>query len=343
MCLTGLVWGAWRYSPWRRFRLRLRNVPVPSPYVGLMKWHHYAGLFFGVITFTWTYSGLLSVGPFDWFQSPRVSREQRWVFTGGALRVDRLTLDNLQAAATEIEKAFGTTGALKELEAVQVRGAPYWLGYRAPSNEEAAQWMQVGLMPRAPRPVPERRYISADRPETGVFSVFDERHLGGESLAELARAALPGVPVQDAVWLHEFDDHYYDPRGIRSLPVLRVRYEDPDRTWLYLDPARGGIVLRTDDTRRLRRWLYQGLHSLDFPFLYYERPLWDVVVIALSIGGAVVSATTLVPAWRRLRRHAARLGRRTPLTRHRSAGADATRRHAVRTSRERAPSLSRRT
>ena len=308
MCLTGLIWGVWRYSPIRRFRLRSRSAPVPSPYVGLMKWHHYAGLFFGVITFTWTYSGLLSVGPFDWFQSPGVSREQREVFRGGPLRVDRLTLNDLRAAAAEIERAFGAAGSLKELEVVQVRGEPYWLGYRAPSNEEAAQWMQVGLMPRAPRPMLERRYVSARRPKTGAFAAFEERHLGDESLVELARAAMPGVPVQDAVWLHEFDDHYYDARGTRSLPVLRVRYRDPDATWLYLDPARGGIALRTDETRRLQRWLYQGLHSLDFPFLYYERPLWDVVVIVLSIGGTMVSAATLVPAWRRLRRHAANLG-----------------------------------
>jgi hypothetical protein len=310
MCLTGLVWGIWRYSPIRRFRLRKRKVPVPSPYVGLMKWHHYTGLFFGVITFTWAYSGLLSVGPFDWFQSPGVSREQREVFTGGPLRVDRLALDDLRAAAAEIEKAFGAAGSLKELEVVQVRGEPYWLAYRAPTNEEAAQWMQVGLMPRAPRPVLERRYVSATRPKTGTFAAFEERHLGDESLVELARAAMPGVPVQDAVWLHEFDDHYYDSRGTRSLPVLRVRYLDPDATWLYLDPARGGIALKTDDARRQLRWLYQGLHSLDFPFLYYERPLWDVVVIVLSIGGTVVSATTLVPAWRRLRRHAAKVGRK---------------------------------
>ncbi len=156
----------------------------------------------------------------------------------------------------------------------------------------------------------ERRYVSARRPKTGAFAAFEERHLGDESLVELARAAMPGVPVRDAVWLHEFDDHYYDARGTRSLPVLRVRYRDADATWLYLDPARGGIALRTDETRRLLRWLYQGLHSLDFPFLYHERPLWDVVVIVLSIGGAVVSATTLVPAWRRLRRHAANLGRK---------------------------------
>jgi hypothetical protein len=176
--------------------------------------------------------------------------------------------------------------------------------------------MHVGLMPRAPRPQLERRYISAVHPETGTFVQFDEERLNGKSMLDLASTAMPGVPVEDAVWLHEFDSYYYDLRGTRSLPVLRVRYADQERTWLYMDPARGGIVLKTDDTRRLRRWLYQGLHSLDFPFLYYERPLWDVVVIVLSIGGLALSATTLVPAWRRVRRHVRRfIPSRPPLER----------------------------
>ena len=317
MCITGLVWGVWRYSPTSRFRLK--RVPSQSPYAGYLKWHHYAGLLFGVVTLTWTYSGLLSMGPFNWFSSPGIARQQREAFTGGPLRADLLTLDNLRAAAANIERSFasgGTAGSVRELELAQVRGEPYWLAYRAPSDEEAVQWMHAGLRPRASRPQLERRYVSAVHPETGAFAEFDEKRLGGNSMLDLASAAMPGVPVEDAVWLHEFDAHYYDLRGARSLPVLRVRYEDAERTWLYMDPARGGIVLKTDDTRRLRRWLYQGLHSLDFPFLYYKRPLWDVVVIALSIGGLVLSATTLVPAWRRLRRHAYRfVPSRLPLER----------------------------
>ena len=307
MCVTGLVWGVWRYSPTSRFRLK--RVRSQSPYAGYLKWHHYAGLLFGVVTLTWTYSGLLSMGPFNWFSSPGITRQQREAFTGGPLRADLLTLDNLRTAVAEIERSFGsgrTAGFVKELEAAQVRGEPYWLAYRAPSDKEAVQWMHTGLRPRAPRPQLERRYISAVHPETGTFAQFDKERMNGNSMRDLASAAMPGVPVEDAVWLHEFDAHYYDLRGARSLPVLRVRYADPEHTWLYMDPARGGIVLKTDDTRRLRRWLYQGLHSLDFPFLYYKRPLWDIVVIMLSIGGLVLSATTLVPAWRRLRRHAHR-------------------------------------
>lgn len=63
MCVAGLAIGLLRYSPSARFRLR--REASRTPYAGLMKWHHYAGLLFGVVTFTWTFSGLLSMGPWD--------------------------------------------------------------------------------------------------------------------------------------------------------------------------------------------------------------------------------------------------------------------------------------
>jgi hypothetical protein len=313
MCLTGLVWGVWRYSPMRRFRLK--RVPSQSPYAGMMKWHHYTGLIFGVITLTWTYSGLLSMGPFNWFQSPGITAEQREAFTGGPLRVDQLTLEGLRASVAELDRTFGGGRAVRELEAAQFRGEPFWLAYRAPSADGAAQWMHVGLWPRAPRPRLEHRYVSAIDPQAGAFARFDEPRFGSESMLEVARAAMTGVAIQDAVWLQEYDAHYYDLRAGRPLPVLRVRFADEAQTWFYLDPSRGAIVQKMDDTRRLRRWLYQGLHSLDFPFLYYKRPLWDLVVIVLSIGGLALSATTLLPGWRRLRRRMREIEWRPTVTR----------------------------
>ena len=200
----------------------------------------------------------------------------------------------MKAAVAAIEPSF----APKELESMQFRGEPYWVAYRAPSSEAAAIWMHEGLLPRVPRPRLEHRYVSVTGPEQGPVTSF-----GREAMTDIALAAMPGVGIQDAVWLQEYDGYYYDPRGSRPLPVLRVRYEDEDATWLYLDPERGGIVQRSSQVSRLRRWLYQGLHSLDFPFLYFRRPLWDIVVIVLSIGGTVLSVTTMLPAWRRLKRH----------------------------------------
>jgi uncharacterized iron-regulated membrane protein len=292
MCITGIVWGLWRFSPTSRFRLK--RVPSVSPYAGWMKWHHVSGLIFGLVTLTWTYSGLLSMGPFNWFRSPPASQAERDASTGGPLKVDLLTIDSMRAAAT----AMGPSFALKELESMQFRGEPHWVAYRAPSSAEAAQWMNIGLWPRAARPQLEHRYVSAVQPERGAFTSFSR-----EAMPEIAQAAMPGVPIRESAWIEEYDGYYYDPRGTRTLPVLRVRYADANDTWLYLDPGRGGIVQRSGNVSRLRRWLYQGFHSLDFPFLYFKRPLWDIVVIVLSIGGAVLSFTTILPAIRRLRRN----------------------------------------
>ena len=116
-----------------------------------------------------------------------------------------------------------------------------------------------------------------------------------------ARAAMPGAPVQDASWIQEYDAYYYDKNGDRPLPVLRVRYADEAGTWLYIDPSLGTMT-RQDRGGRWNRWLYHGFHSLDFPGFYASRPLWDVLVILLSVGGLVLSATTLLPGWRRLAR-----------------------------------------
>jgi hypothetical protein len=292
MCITGIVWGFWRYSPRKRFRLK--RVPTTSPYAGWMKWHHVAGLVFGVVTLTWTYSGLLSMGPFNWFRSPPPGRAEREASTGGPLKAESLTVESMKAAVAAVEPIFPP----KELESMQFRGEPFWIARRAPTEEQAVLWMSEGLLPRAPRPRLEHRYVSVVHPERGAVSSFDR-----EAMIEIAKAAMPGVPMQDAVWLQEYDGYYYDPRGSRPLPVLRVRYEDEHATWLYLDPEQGGIVQRSTSVSRLRRWLYQGLHSLDFPFLYFHRPLWDIVVIVLSIGGTVLSFTTMLPAWRRLKRH----------------------------------------
>ena len=119
--------------------------------------------------------------------------------------------------------------------------------------------------------------------------------------------AVPNVEVADAMMLEQYDSYYYDRAGELPLPVLRVRFADAQGTWLYIDPRRGSVARVEARLSRVNRWLYHGLHSLDFPFLYRRRPLWDIVVISLSLGGIASVATSLAPAWRRLRRHAHRL------------------------------------
>jgi hypothetical protein len=318
MCASGLVWGLLRFSPTSRFRLK--RVSAHSPYAGWMKWHHYAGLVFGLVSLTFVYSGLLSMGPFNWFQPVGGrARQQREAPGRQGQGLGAVSLERLRAAQAAMVRSF----APKSLEVMTFQGEMFWAADRAPALADADRWRSPSLMPRRPRPQLERLYVSVARPEAGTFRSFPR-----EAMADIASTTMPGVPVEDEVWLDAFDGYYYDPSGTRPLPVLRVRYADPQRTWLYLDPARGAVVQRSEEITRLRRWLYQGLHSLDFPFLYYRRPLWDIVVIGLSIGGLVLSATTMMPAWRRLvrltRRGVARVTRPRAAPRTGAIGAPAT-------------------
>jgi hypothetical protein len=273
LCVSGLVWGVWRYSPSSRYRLKRER--SHSPYAGLMRWHHYAGLIFGVISFTWVFSGLLSMDPWDWSPGTGPTRQQRETLAGGPLNIESVTLAWLRHQFDDARlkpgapanragsvEAQGFSRTIREIEIVQFAGEPF--------------------------------VVSRDSPVR-----FDS-----DTLLAAARAAMPGVPVDEATWLDDYDAYYYDRDRERALPVLRVRFGDAARTWLYLDPRRGAIVRKEERLSRINRWLYHGLHSLDFPFLYYRRPLWDVVVIVLSLGGLVLSATTVTAAVHRLRRQA---------------------------------------
>jgi len=46
---------------------------------------------------------------------------------------------------------------------------------------------------------------------------------------------------------------------------------------------------------------------MDFHFLYYRRPVWDVVMIVLSLGGATTSLIGMVVGFRRVFRGTKRL------------------------------------
>jgi hypothetical protein len=300
MCLLGMVVGVVRL---RVKKYRLRAGPSHSPYAGWMKWHHYTGLVFGILTITWAFSGAMSLSrPFPNMRNSPATAAQRTAVSGSPLDMDAVTLDRLRAGLAVFQPSF----APKSIEVRQFRGQPYLIGHQPPPAWSYEK--EIGSQEERFEPRQAHLIVPLLAPEHGGFARFADAKMW-----DVAKAAMPGTPIADATWLTEYDSYYYDKNGDRPLPVLRVRYADEAATWLYLDPGLGTMT-KQDRGGRWNRWLYHGLHSLDFPFLRYKRPLWDIVVILLSIGGAVLSATTLLPSWRRLVRHARRLTGRAQTT-----------------------------
>ena len=262
----------------------------------MLWWHHHAGPIFGLFTFTWALSGALSLTPWDWAPGTAPTAQQAAAVAGGPLRLDALTVPALRAAAAAIGREF----APKELDILQFAGAPVMMAYRPPSVYQPARWTNPDLRAIVSAQLPiDHRLVRVASPEDGSFTRFPD-----DAVLAAARAAMPGVPIEDAAWLESYDAYYYDRHGAKALPMLRVRFQDAARTWLYVDPRHGLISLRHETLSRANRWLYHGLHSLDFPFLYRSRPAWDLVVVILSAGGILLSVTTMTAAWRRLQRHA---------------------------------------
>jgi hypothetical protein len=269
LCLAGLAWGVWRLAPRRGYRLRDRR--QWTPYAQWIRWHHYLGLVFGVATMMWVFSGMLSMDPWSWSPGTAPTREQRDRLAGGPLAAADLTLERIRRAVA----AF-TPRPPKEIELLRFRGQYYAIA--------------------------DEGVVSLDHPELGAAD-----QLPPDLIVGAARAVMPEAPIDGMQWMDDYDAYYYDRDRRRSLPVLRVRYGDPQRTWLYFDPRHGTIARKEERLSRINRWLYHGFHSFDFPFLYHRRPLWDVVVLVSSAGGLALSATTLTASWRRVRRSARRV------------------------------------
>jgi hypothetical protein len=112
---------------------------------------------------------------------------------------------------------------------------------------------------------------------------------------------MPDFAVTEAAWLTEFDSYYYGKGRDRRLPVLRVTFNDPDVTSFYLDAHDGQLVQTEVRRTRLERWLYHGFHSLDFPWVYQRAWVWYPLVVGLSIGGFLLSLTSVIVAVRYVR------------------------------------------
>jgi hypothetical protein len=232
-----------------------------SPYrSGWMKWHHLVGLAGGVLAVTWMASGWLSVGPFDWFA--------RGAAPGG----DRRYAAHEAADFPDLD-----------------RGA---LARRLPGAREARLGWVGG-----------RAVVTLDRdPATTAIATPDGAATAFDRAALLAatRRLLPDARVADVALLVAPDLYWYSHNGTRTLPALRVKFDDPAGTWAMVDPATGALLGQQVAAARTYRWLFNALHDFDLPLLIAHRALRDPLMWLASLLGIGMSLTGIVIGWRRL-------------------------------------------
>jgi uncharacterized iron-regulated membrane protein len=123
-------------------------------------------------------------------------------------------------------------------------------------------------------------------------------------------AQLVSAPIESLDTLTAPDAYWYAVDEEVTLPVWRIRFNDPARTWVHVDPLTGEFLGAVDARGRAYRWLYDGLHRWDFGPLLGHPPARQLLVWLLSLAGLVISISSIWIAWRRLRRVGRRSGQR---------------------------------
>jgi hypothetical protein len=235
-----------------------------TPHRGCMKWHHLGGLIGGLFLVTWIASGWLSMNPFKLFARTQITDAQRAAYAGRASpAVFGVTPDALDAAIG--------TGA-SEISFAWVGGVPIM--------------------------------FSRTMTSTAVFAAGTGSPLALDQalLVRAAQAAYPADRIAAVDLLKDEDVYWYSHHRKRPLPVLRVQFDDANRTWLFINQQTGEIAGLSDSSARTYRWLFNFLHDYDLPVLLRNQPARDILIWLLSLAGLVISVSGVVVAWRTLKR-----------------------------------------
>jgi hypothetical protein len=205
-----------------------------------------------------------------------------WIFSGWLSMDDGRLFSSEKPSSADIAAISGA--AAWDSPAVIV--AEQW---SAPLLE--AEWFALGgqlyrrdrvgldqqrLFPGGGGALPDRAFLQADEINDAVRQL------------SLSCSAAATVPVGDV---------YVPASVVPGAPVFRVMCGS---TWIDVDGSNGVLLEELDASRRAYRWLFTGLHTLDFPGLT-ARPMLRVTLIVVLCGcGFFFSMTGMVIAWRRL-------------------------------------------
>jgi PepSY-associated TM region len=264
--ITGVVIGYMRV----RIRKPYRG-GSSTPYKGIMKYHHLLGLGILLFLITYLFSGLMSMNPWGIFDDQVDSSEQVRRYQYGN-QSSSIKWAFYQPEAIKSMLSQHNLEAIKEVNWHRLNGRSYVVLHH--SSKKSSVIMQEAS-----------RSNSSDL-KTAIFNAIPN--------------LIPSHNINSLEVIDRYDAYYYSHHNsFRPLPILRVKFEDDASTWFQIDLQTGAIINRLTRTGRVKRWLYNAMHSLDFGFLIQNKPLWDIVVITLCVLGFIFSLSSIFIAFRR--------------------------------------------
>jgi hypothetical protein len=270
MCLFGIILGFYRYR--KRKKNKNSGIFSFSPYKKKWyKWHHISGFFFGLFTFTFVFSGMMSLQkvpekiiPVETGMNyPKVWNENIHQINDFKLPVNKLFENEQLKSVRKVDWIFS------------IKGSPCYLVYSnnfyQPVIVDASQSDSLKILNLTLK---------------DIENEFQEKFKGVQYTCQNLTSS----------------DGYYMQSKRHPFPVIKFTINNKDKTWIYINPYSLKLIKTYNKNTRLRRWLYKGLHSFDFKFLVKNNWLRLSILILLSIFGTIISISGVVLSFNYIKR-----------------------------------------
>lgn len=219
------------------------------------RWHYVTGLIFGIFLIAWGISGLVSMQRIPQWIIPM---EGDYLFNASQMWGKKSLPFN--AYRLDYRKLREVYPALKEVNWTHFRDIPV---YRIiEGNRE--RLIDASATNVKPLFLPEETIIA------GIRQIHGSNTVIGLSL------------------MNHYDNYYLSRNHSLPLPVYKVNLDNNDRTLYYISPETG-YVRYLNTNKKVKKWLFSGIHYLNIQWLI-ERPLlWTIAIWTLCLGGALVS------------------------------------------------------
>jgi hypothetical protein len=226
------------------------------------RWHHISGIFFGLFTLTFCFSGMISVTEVPGFISkPILEVNPLREIKKDAPKIENYILDYREVLASYPNPV--------QLEWSNFHSQPYYT-LKSRGAED-----YINASDTVPRPLS----LTEDQVSEAVRSIH------GDS-----------VPMQ-IQQIIEFETYYRDMsrmyRNRSLLPVWKITVADADHSCYYIHPETA-IVRYVNTTARWKYWMYTALHRMRIQGLNSSPTLRKTVLWVLLLGGTVVSLSGVV-------------------------------------------------
>ena len=241
-----------------------------SPYKKRMyRWHHIAGLIFGIFLVAWGLSGMMAM-----------QRIPKWLVP-------------MEGDYFFKESKMWSSSKMLPTE-------KYALDYRLLSTKyhdlKQVTWSRIG-------DIPIYRIINGE--EEICINAFERQIEELTIPIPVIEKAVRKMNGKDTTFtirqMDEYDEYYLSRTHTLPLPVYKVDIDNADKTTYYINPHNGDTKYLTQN-KRVKKWVFSGIHYLNIKWLVEHPVIWTILIWTLCLGGAFVSLTGVILGKRFIRR-----------------------------------------